>query len=239
MHDISQAPATFISIFQSITTYGSAKASPTLEEHIHWIPCGYDGSVLCWLGLKMQTAHSPCLFPLFVGSSPHTNLATLGRANVMRQAVNHSSTCWALLGIKTEKLPGNNINEQMHICTTFQIVKILNCLKYSVCTLKYVHKVPDKQVERWCQTVKALLKIFLDRPVITSSSFWFAHSHTTHTHTQKCLSSAAVGWQQGSSHTCSSQTFIKTPVLSRCNTQSLPRDITQQEGVCVCLCACC
>lgn len=88
----------FISIYLPITTYGSSKASPTLEEHIHWIPCGYDGSGLCWLGFKTRTAHPPSLFPIFVGSSPPTNLPVVGQANLMRRAGNHSSTCWALLG---------------------------------------------------------------------------------------------------------------------------------------------
>lgn len=98
-----------------------------------------------------QTAHPPCPFPCSVGSSPPTNLPIIGQAALMRWTGNHSSTCWAFLGKKTQVW-------RMCRCTpSFNQGDILKMLKISS-LLFHVNKVRDKQVQSWCQFFKSIAK---------------------------------------------------------------------------------
>lgn len=134
------------------------------------------------LASRCQTAHPPCPSPLSTGSSPPTNLPAVGQAALMRRAGNHSSTCRAALGKRHKCGATTCMSRCTHVPLLIPRGKFWNRLKYPVCTLEYVNKAADKQVRSWCQIFKALLKIFLDRPVITSSSLRLAHSRTS-THT--------------------------------------------------------
>lgn len=69
-----------ISTFQSIAPYEALK----LLQHLRNVFSEFS-VVLVALGsseLVLRTAHPPCMFPLFTGSSPPTNLPIVGQADL-------------------------------------------------------------------------------------------------------------------------------------------------------------
>lgn len=112
----------------------------------------------------------------------------------MRRTGNHSTTCSTPLG-KNTKLWRNSMYEHKWITrTTFSARgKFLKRLKYPVCRPNNVNTAPDKQVPCLWHVFKALLKIFLDRPVITNSS---PVTHKTH----KGVFEASSSWSAAEYH---------------------------------------